>query len=95
MDPFEELERMAQNASALNDPEPDEEDIERWVKLFKYDYLEAYALLKAQRSDVTRDPISDEHWGQRRTRGCWLRPRGIRAFPHFEECPQEPRYRLP
>ncbi|KUJ09739.1 uncharacterized protein LY89DRAFT_690160 [Mollisia scopiformis] len=62
MDLFEELERMAQNATAFTDAEPDGEDVERWVHLFKYDYLEAYALFKAQRSDVTREPISDEHW---------------------------------
>lgn len=62
MDPLEELERMAQNATSMTDAEPDEEDVERWVNLFKYDYLEAYHLLKAQRSDVIREPISDEHW---------------------------------
>lgn len=62
MDPFEELERMAQNANLMNGKEPDEADVERWVQLFKYDYLEAYHLLKAQRADVTREPISDEHW---------------------------------
>lgn len=62
MDPLEELERMAANATKLTDAEPDEEDVERWVQLFKYDYLEAYQLLKAHREDVTRDPISDEHW---------------------------------
>ncbi|KAE8454430.1 hypothetical protein EG329_000052 [Mollisiaceae sp. DMI_Dod_QoI] len=62
MDPLEELERMAQNATTMTDAEPNEDDVERWVKLFKYDFLEAYTLLKAQRSDVTREPISDEHW---------------------------------
>lgn len=53
---------MAANASALNDDDPSEENIERWVSLFKYNYLEAYQLLKAHRSDITREPITDEHW---------------------------------
>ncbi len=53
---------MAANADALSDEDPSEEDIERWVSLFKYNYLEAYQLLKAHRSDITREPITDSHW---------------------------------
>ncbi|CZR63731.1 uncharacterized protein PAC_13628 [Phialocephala subalpina] len=62
MDLLEELNRMAANVGKLNNAGTDEENVERWVQLFKYDYLEAYQLLKAQREDVTREPISDEHW---------------------------------
>ncbi|KAH6676665.1 hypothetical protein B0J14DRAFT_586091 [Halenospora varia] len=65
MDPFaelEELERLAQNATMAKPDEPEYEDITRWMALFKYSHLEAYQLLMAHRSDVTRIPISNDHW---------------------------------
>jgi hypothetical protein len=62
MDPFEELERMAQNATASKSTEPTEGEISRWRRLFNYSRLEAIALINAHRSDVTRIQIPDEHW---------------------------------
>jgi hypothetical protein len=64
LDPLAELERMAANASASNltNTTPSHKDIKRWVTLFKYNYLEAEHLIIAHRSDITRTPISDEHW---------------------------------
>jgi len=66
MDPsWEEVERMAKAASsvdALSASEfPTEEQIARWQKLFNYSRREALNLIAAQRSDVTRTRISDEH----------------------------------
>lgn len=66
MDDFDllaELERMAANATSsdLTDTVPSNEDIKRWIKLFKYNHMEAEALI-TQRADITRTPISDEHW---------------------------------
>ncbi|KAH8678947.1 hypothetical protein BGZ60DRAFT_402202 [Tricladium varicosporioides] len=65
MDPFaelEELERLAQNATMARPDDPGYNDIARWCTLFKYSHLEAYQLLVAHRSDVTRIAISDDHW---------------------------------
>jgi hypothetical protein len=64
LDPFEELERLARNATtaALADTKPTGEDIARWQELFKYSRGEAEALITAHRADITRVPISDEHW---------------------------------
>lgn len=63
LDPLAELERMAANATSnLTDTTPSDEDIERWQKLFKYSYVEAEVLIAQHRTDITRTPISDEHW---------------------------------
>ncbi len=62
LDPFEELERMAAVATSANDEDPEDEEIERWMKLFKYNYFTAMTLIQQHRADVTRKPISDEHW---------------------------------
>jgi hypothetical protein len=64
LDALEELERMAHNAeySRLTDTLPSAEDIKRWMRLFKYNHIEAEALIIAHRSDLTRVPITDEHW---------------------------------
>ncbi|TVY64208.1 Acylphosphatase [Lachnellula suecica] len=62
MDPFEELERMAQDASASNAAPPSDEDILRWMHLFSYTRPEATALIAQHRADVTRNQIPDSHW---------------------------------
>jgi hypothetical protein len=63
MDAFEELERLAYNASQLphNRP-PSNEDVNRWVELFSYFPEEATKLLEKHRQDVTRTRISDDYW---------------------------------
>lgn len=63
-DPFTELERLATNATTLGlKPSlPTPLEISRWVTLFNYTPTEANALLTAHRSDITRAPISHEHW---------------------------------
>ncbi|KAK0101756.1 hypothetical protein ONS95_006909 [Cadophora gregata] len=57
-----ELTRLATNASSLNSSIPTTADISRWVNLFNYTPSEANALIITHRSDITRTPISDEHW---------------------------------
>lgn len=61
-----ELERMATAASASDALEsesfPTDEQIGRWQKVFGYTRREAFGLIKAQRSDLTRSRITDEHW---------------------------------
>lgn len=65
-DSWDEVERMAQAATATDAIEsesfPTDEQLERWQKLFKYTRREAFILIKAQRSDLTRTRIPDEHW---------------------------------
>jgi len=64
LDPFTELDRLATNAVSLGlKPSiPTPLEISRWVTLFNYTPFEANALFTAHRSDITRTPISDEHW---------------------------------
>jgi len=59
---FEELERMAQNATTSKPTEPTEDEISRWRRLFNYSRLEAISLINAHRSDITRIQIPDGHW---------------------------------
>lgn len=63
---WEEVERMAQAADAADavqaEEYPTDNQIARWRKLFKYTEHEAAMLIRAQRSDVTRTRITDEHW---------------------------------
>ncbi|KAL9614575.1 MAG: hypothetical protein Q9167_000944 [Letrouitia subvulpina] len=65
MDPFEELERMAVNAtldSQLGEDEPSRDDITRWQRLFSYEYGEAKEKIKKHRSDLARERISEDLW---------------------------------
>jgi hypothetical protein len=63
-----ELERMAASVSVSNSrPPPSQADINRWISLFNYTPEEAYSLITAHRADVTREPISPEHWELVRT----------------------------
>ncbi|KAF2788390.1 hypothetical protein K505DRAFT_353236 [Melanomma pulvis-pyrius CBS 109.77] len=63
---WEEVERMAQAASAADaqiaDEYPQPETITRWKRLFGYSHMETVHLISKQRSDVTRERITDEHW---------------------------------
>jgi len=65
-DPLEELERMARNAATATEDDPSDEEIERWMTLFKYDDYQARMLIQNQRRDIARERISDEHWALRR-----------------------------
>ncbi|KAI8939590.1 hypothetical protein NX059_003354 [Plenodomus lindquistii] len=66
---WEELERMARAATAADaelaanatDTIP-KETTDRWKKLFGYTYWEAVRLIEEQRSDVTRERITNDHW---------------------------------
>ncbi|KAI9743512.1 MAG: hypothetical protein M1818_002825 [Claussenomyces sp. TS43310] len=66
MDFLDELERMAANASTAEslafEDEVSPAQMARWQRLFNYSAYEAAQVIQAQRSDVTRDRISDEHW---------------------------------
>lgn len=63
MDPFFELERMAQNATATSNlAPPSSAQLIQWQRLFNYTSAEAAALISTQRADITRDRISDLHW---------------------------------
>lgn len=63
---LDELERMAQAVGAADalesDKFPTEEQITRWCTLFQYTRRETLTLIRAQRSDLTRTRITDEHW---------------------------------
>jgi hypothetical protein len=63
---WDEVERMAAAANATDaiaaEDFPNEEQIARWQKLFKYTRGEALTLIQAQRGDLTRTRISDSHW---------------------------------
>jgi hypothetical protein len=61
MDPFEELERMALNAATEAECEASPDDIVRWQRLFAYSYEQAADLIEKQKSDLTRQRISNEH----------------------------------
>lgn len=96
---WEELERMAQAASASDAQAskdfPTDEQIGRWQKLFNYTRREAFNLIKAQRSDLTRSRITDEHWelvreekeGMGHDRETY--EVGIRAPEDFDGCWEE------
>ncbi|KAJ4384425.1 hypothetical protein N0V86_000024 [Didymella sp. IMI 355093] len=60
---LERLARATEAADALlaNEP-PSKECVERWQTLFGYGEQEAIEAIGAQRSDVTRERVSDEHW---------------------------------
>ena len=71
MDAFEELEKMALNASGsgsatgsstLSEEAPSPAQISRWQKLFGYSYSDAIDCLQEYRSDLTRPRVSDDHW---------------------------------
>ncbi|KAI4159519.1 MAG: hypothetical protein LQ342_006520 [Letrouitia transgressa] len=65
MDPFEELERMAINAtsdSQLDEDEPCAEDVSRWQRLFLYKYSEAKEKIEKHRSDLARERVSEDLW---------------------------------
>ena len=66
LDLFDELERMALNASEhadlLSDEEPSAEKVARWQRLFYYSPTEAVNQIKQQRGDVNRARVSEEHW---------------------------------
>ncbi|KAL9128381.1 MAG: hypothetical protein Q9217_002935 [Psora testacea] len=65
MDPFEELERMAINAtsdSQLDEDGPCADDITRWQRLFSYAYSEAKEKIEKHRSDLTRERVSEDLW---------------------------------
>lgn len=65
MDPFEELERMAVNATSdnqLEEGEPCAEDIARWQRLFSYTYGEAREKIEKHRSDLGRERMSKDLW---------------------------------
>ncbi|KAF2122117.1 hypothetical protein BDV96DRAFT_594043 [Lophiotrema nucula] len=63
---WEELERMATAAGAADaqiaDESPKPDAIARWQKLFNYNPMEASSIITAQRADLTRPRITDEHW---------------------------------
>jgi hypothetical protein len=62
-----EAERMAQALSFDDaqkaDEYPSRDTIARWTRLFGYSNREAAYLISEQRADLTRDRITDEHWG--------------------------------
>ena len=67
MDPaLEELNRLASSATAPDALSaftfPSEEEIQKWQALFNYNYRDAASSIVAQRQDVTRERITDEHW---------------------------------
>ena len=65
MDPFDELERMAINAtsdSQLNEDGPCADDIARWQRLFSYGYSEAKEKIEKHRSDLARERVSEDLW---------------------------------
>lgn len=62
MDLFEELERMAQNATSDPDSEASLDEIARWQRLFNYSHAQATSLIVEQKSDYTRYRISHDHW---------------------------------
>ena len=60
MDLFEELEKLAGNASESTAATADE--IARWQHLFSYNYDEAVDRIENHKSDFTRTRISDDQW---------------------------------
>jgi hypothetical protein len=63
---WEELNRLADAACSPDaltaEHYPTETQITRWCTLFHYTRHEALNLIRAQRSDLTRTRITDEHW---------------------------------
>lgn len=70
MDAFEELEKMALNASGggsttastVSEEAPSPAQVSRWQKLFGYSYSDAIDYLQEYRTDLTRSRVSDDHW---------------------------------
>ncbi|KAL9101025.1 MAG: hypothetical protein Q9163_003667 [Psora crenata] len=65
MDPFEELERMAINAtsgSQFDEDGPCADDIARWQRLFSYTYSEAKEKIEKHRSNLARGRVSEDLW---------------------------------
>ena len=70
MDAFEELEKMALNASGsglttastVSEEAPSPAQVSRWQKLFGYSYSDAIDYLQEYRTDLTRPRVSDDHW---------------------------------
>lgn len=63
MDSFDELERMAQNAAAIQQSdETSAEEIARWQKLFSYSYDQAAELIEQHNNDLTIARLSNQHW---------------------------------
>ena len=63
MDPSEELERMAINATSDSQLDEDglcADDIARWQHLFSYAYSEAKAKIENHRSDIARERVSED-----------------------------------
>lgn len=72
MDAFQELVRMATNATTSNFAKaaqngPSNETIQRWQRLFSYSYSEAVERINEHRSDLSRRQSTDEHWNMVRT----------------------------
>ncbi|KAF5599051.1 hypothetical protein FPANT_3655 [Fusarium pseudoanthophilum] len=69
MDLLDELEAMAQAASAFHDDENiPESTIARWQKLFGYSFATAERKIREHRNDPLRFPVSDDHWSVVRDR---------------------------
>lgn len=66
MDPFEELEPMAENArledAGTVDGEPSVEQVARWQKLFHYCETRAIREIKQHRADVNKIRVSNDLW---------------------------------
>lgn len=62
MDILDELEAMAQAASAFQDNEILESTITRWQKLFGYSPAMAERKITEHRSDPLRFTVSEDHW---------------------------------
>ncbi|KAI9669084.1 MAG: hypothetical protein M1831_000676 [Alyxoria varia] len=64
MDFLTELENMASTAQVCiaEEEEPSTPTIEKWQNLFSYTADEAVSKIKAQRADVNRLRVSDDHW---------------------------------
>ncbi|ORY12721.1 hypothetical protein BCR34DRAFT_563278 [Clohesyomyces aquaticus] len=63
---WEEAERMAQAMTCTDAlkaaDRPTTDEINRWMRLFKYDPIQAIDAISEQRQDLARDRISDDHW---------------------------------
>jgi hypothetical protein len=69
MDLLDELEAMAQAASAFQEDENiPESTIARWQKLFGYTSATAERKIREHRNDPLRFPVSDDHWAVVRDR---------------------------
>lgn len=63
MNLFNELDGMAVNAAddCGVEFEPSEEDVMRWKTLFAYSYAETFEKIKNQKSDYSRERVSNDH----------------------------------